>query len=342
MILPSYKNLPIRKIASVFNHTTATYKFYWFLSILELHKRKGNKIKKIDLFSQMVVEPWYTVNYFQLSFGQHDLLQDYIQKYKSKLSLSINEKKENLKQLILSDENSKKDLSHFNNNVPHKFLSPWYSSKRKAEIYSLSQKLVDNPIYSIFEDYIIISSDWSEYLRFHEKILKDYCYWNLSLFLQKRNPSIPGIQNKLIKPAKRNSLSSLRNNYWSIYLAKKNVRCIFTDKSLNPENYELDHFVPYSFVTHDLMWNLIPIDKSFNSSKSNKLPNLNKHFKAFFEIQKDAFFTVQEKNAKKFKDDYLLLFKKLETKDDFKFELFRNTISPLISVAKNNGFEELN
>jgi hypothetical protein len=36
MILPNSNNLPISKLAGVFNSTSATYKFYWFLGIIEL------------------------------------------------------------------------------------------------------------------------------------------------------------------------------------------------------------------------------------------------------------------------------------------------------------------
>ena len=47
----------------------------------------------------------------------------------------------------------------------------------------------------------------------------------------------------------------------------------------------MEHFIPYSFVSHDLIWNLIPADKKFNNSKSDKLPSLNKYFEPFFILQ---------------------------------------------------------
>ncbi|MFN5883821.1 MAG: HNH endonuclease domain-containing protein, partial [Bacteroidota bacterium] len=50
------------------------------------------------------------------------------------------------------------------------------------------------------------------------------------------------------------------------------IQCIYTNNDLVIGNYAVEHFVPYSFVSHDLMWNLIPADTSFNSSKSDKLP----------------------------------------------------------------------
>lgn len=35
MFLPEYHNLPTDKLGCIFKDTTATYKYFWFLSILE-------------------------------------------------------------------------------------------------------------------------------------------------------------------------------------------------------------------------------------------------------------------------------------------------------------------
>jgi hypothetical protein len=33
--LPSEKDLPVNKLAACFNNTVATYKYYWFLSLIQ-------------------------------------------------------------------------------------------------------------------------------------------------------------------------------------------------------------------------------------------------------------------------------------------------------------------
>ncbi|WP_394332935.1 HNH endonuclease domain-containing protein [Olivibacter domesticus] len=38
----------------------------------------------------------------------------------------------------------------------------------------------------------------------------------------------------------------------------------------NIGQYHMERFIPYSFVSHDQIWNLIPSNNSFNISKSNK------------------------------------------------------------------------
>lgn len=105
----------------------------------------------------------------------------------------------------------------------------------------------------------------------------------------------------------------------------------------------LDHFVPYNFVSHGLMWNLIPAHPSINSSKSDKLPRLDTFFSDFFTHQKLAFeIASREKPNTKFRKDYLSIFPNL---DDFLHKdveivksKFRESIEPLVTIASNNGF----
>lgn len=44
------------------------------------------------------------------------------------------------------------------------------------------------------------------------------------------------------------------------------------------KNISIDHFVPWSYVAHDELWNLTPTTRSINSSKSNSLPDWNSYF----------------------------------------------------------------
>lgn len=343
--LPNNSFLPISNLARVFNNTSATYKYYWFLAIIDCVEENQNEIDKEKLFIKMMSIPWYTVNYFHVSFGSQDLIQQTIVELIKITGLSISEKKSTIEKRLKDSTNFniKKLINHFDKNVPHWFLSPWYPGSKRNEIYALSKEFINKPIYSLYSEKIIINEEWFDYLQKHSKILKNFCYWNLSLFLQVRNPNVPDIPNKLIRPAKRNSLSQQRNNYWSKYLnIKKNVTCIFTGKLLHVDNYALDHFIPFAFVSHDLLWNLIPIDSNFNSSKSDRLPSLDQHFNSFFDLQKDAFITLsQTENIKKFKEDYYTIFPTLNHEGDFDRIKFKNVISPLISIAENNGFKHL-
>ena len=86
-----------------------------------------------------------------------------------------------------------------------------------------------------------------------------------------------------------------------------------------------------------MIWNLIPADKLFNSSKNNKLPPFEKYFDKFFDIQSNAFEIIKSKVPNnRFLEDYLLIYPDL--KGILSKKKLKETIQPLITIASNNGF----
>ena len=349
MQLPNIDNLPVNLLAACFNNTSATYKFYWLLSILQSVESGETKILKRDLFARMISNAWFTVNYFHVSFGKQDKLQRTIEVVKNFETLMIDEDKEKIFQILTKTKNGNtlRQLKYFNNQVPHWFLSPWFPRMKRTEIYNASQSFRNKCLYALFDDEIGINPEWKNYLFDNIRVLKDYCYWNLVIFLQAKNPNVPDIPNKLIKPAIRNSLTKQRTQFWDIVVKELgSVKCIYSGEKLTIGNYAVEHFIPYNFVSHDLIWNLIPASKSFNSSKSDKLPPLEKYFNPFFSLQKTAIEIIREKSPKNiFLEDYLTIFYDLdEIKNlpvNFTKEKFKERIQPLITIASNNGFEFL-
>jgi hypothetical protein len=348
--LPTSDDLPISKLSACFNNTTATYKFYWLLSIIESIERRTYKISKKELFSRMVANAWFTINYYKIHFGKQDIIQDAIHQIKNIENITIEEKKEVITQKLITSSNTKTNniLSHFDKNVPHWFLSPWFpklksetDSSKRNRIYAQSKVFSQECIYGLQDKYIEINPAWRNYLSINAKILKDFCYWNLVLYLQGKNPNIPDIPNKLIKPTLRNSLIKQRKKFWDLVINELGtVECIYTGKKLTIGNYAVEHFIPYSFVSHNLIWNLIPANESFNSVKSNKLPSLDKYFKPFFNLQKTAVEIVTAKNPTNiFLEDYLSILPNFST--SLSEEKFKDIIQPLITIASNNGFELL-
>jgi len=342
--LPFSPDINNNALASIFNYTSATYKFYWFLAIVEEVESGNKEIQKDRLFARMISNAWYPVKYFRLSFGSQDHISQLINDFFNSTSIKVSDDKAEIRKCLIEtkDITILKKLYHLDKNVPHKFLSPWFKGSKKS-IYESSQLDFQNSIYHLFKNHIIVNDNWYDYIRLNAKVIKDFIYWNLALFIQARNPSTPDVINKLIKPAKRNSLTKQRNKFWNIYLEKRpETKCIFTNETLNPKNYHVDHFVPYSFVSHDLIWNLIPINSNFNTSKSNKLPLVKKYFDSFYKLQNDAIQVFGKSMPKNFKEEYLSVFPNFEDNEQINYSQYKDVISPLITVAHNNGFEYLN
>lgn len=177
-------------------------------------------------------------------------------------------------------------------------------------------------------------------------MLKDFCYWNLAIYLQGKNPNVPDIPSKLIKPALRNSLNGQRKHFWDVVLKEVGtVDCIYTGEKLSVGKYAVEHFIPFAFVSHDLMWNLIPADPSFNCIKSDKLPSLNTHFEPFYKLQATAIEVVQQVAPKnRYLEDYLTILPELSlinASDGTGKQRYKEQLQPLITIASNNGFEYL-
>jgi len=349
MYLPSYLNLPVNRLAASFGNTSATYKFYWLLALTEAVEQGTTTIQKKEMFSRMIASAWYTVNYFHISFGKQDLIQDAIQVITKEENISIDTSKSALLGKLVASDNpvTQKHLFHFNKNVPHWFLTPWFpkfsgesDGSYKNRIYSESQQFNKQTLYALHDSHIVINPEWTPYLQANARLIKDFCYWNLALFLQSRNPNVPDIPGKLFKPPFRGTLANQRKNYWDIVFKELGtIECIFTNIALKADRYALDHFVPHAFVSHDLIWNLIPIDKSFNAFKSDRLPSIDKHFDKFYSLQKAAYEIISIHNPKnKLLDEYLTIFPELSDQSGFEYQRYKENIQPLIAIAQNNGF----
>ncbi|ALM50137.1 hypothetical protein AMR72_15290 [Flavobacterium psychrophilum] len=348
---PHDNNLPIQKLSGLFSSTSATYKFYWFLALIEAVEKGNTIINKQELFARMVAGAWYTVNYFHVSFGKQDLLQQAVQMIKQTEGIPVNLRQEEIVTRLTASKNllTIKTLWHFDKNVPHWFLTPWFNksgttsdSSYKRYIYDASTTFEQECLYALNGRQVIVNPKWVDYLKIHSRILKDFCLWNLAEFLQLRNPSVPDIAGKLVKPPFRGSLSMQRKQYWDIVFKEiGTIDCIYTNTKMDITNYAVDHFIPHAFVSHDLIWNLAPIDKQFNSTKSNRLPSIEKYLEPFVRLHKHAYEIVTSTFPKnKFLEEYWTVFPLLEN-TGITTETYQSVILPLHTIAGNNGFKTM-
>ncbi len=341
--LPYDERVDVARLGACFNNTSATYKFYWFLSLLEAVEEGGERLTKQDLFARMISHAWYTVHGFHLSFGKSDKLQAAIEQIRDWENLPLDARRQDIHAALVASTHpgTQRVLRHFDANVPHKFLSPWLGSGTRQDVYLRSQHGENYPPYALTPDQraLWIQPYWLDYFRRHAGILKDFCFWNLALFLQTRNPNVPDIPSKLMRPERRGSLNRHKREFWDVVWQEKGaLACIYTGLPLAPGQYDVEHFVPYQFVAHDLMWNLLPADPAFNSRKGDKLPPLDRYFDAFYAVQREALQVIGTTRPRSpFLEDYLMAFRTL----DVSREQYRACIEPMVTIAHNNGFQYL-
>lgn len=319
---------------------------------MQIHAKTENlNINVWDIVTRMVANAWYPIHYFKLSFGKSDSLYGIVNQLHKGINIPIDAGVEAVVESIKSYNESpfvKKLLRTLTLYVPYKFLSPWLGSSTDREIVRRSQMLENDCLYSIHKEgtdfYININPKWNDFLHRHYNVLMDFAYWNLTLFLQARNPNVPAIPNKLIRPEVRNSLIA-QHHYWNdIIRLSGPVNCIYTGRELYINEYELDHFIPWSFVSHDLLWNLIPADGSINSSKSNRLPDLNIYLPKLASMQLHGLKTfIKSGKSPDILEDFISLgytANELVNMSDVEFlNVFERTFTPMNQIALNMGFE---
>lgn len=194
---------------------------------------------------------------------------------------------------------------------------------------------------------IEVDDDWANYIKRNQEIISGWLEYNMILYLQKRNPSVPGIADKLYPPLER-KLEKVKK-YWKLIIGVEPVREIYGNGILTEKDISIDHFVPWSYVAHDEMWNLNPTTKSINSSKSNNLPDWETYFErlARQEYQSYQLMWKYEQIHKEFEK----CAKEHINSDDIKYRVYRegleyneftgqlkSIIMPVYQSAQNCGF----
>lgn len=353
--------LPIEKLTSVFNDVTNSYKFFWFLSILdEIKEGQNEAIRYEDLFNRMIEYVWYPMDYYLLSFGKSDGFKEIINFINAHLKIDNNINAKSITYQIengLSQDQAYEYKSRVNQLarwVPFRFIRPFFenqlrglndskvNSSIKAIALSSSITNTEQCPYWFSGNKIIINRIWYDYFLKNIGLLRGFTYWHLMKFLQKNNPNVPGISEKIFKPTQRN-LGRYISSWKKFIELNPNEKCIYSGIILSID-FSLDHFIPWSFTTNDLIWNLVPVSKQINSSKGNRLPNLERYLVPFSALQYSFFQTMFTNGIEKqVLEEYCLLFNlslndisKL-TKSIFKQKI-KETITPMEQIATNMGF----
>src|SRR4051812_16976674 len=75
-------------LASVFRNTAASYKFFWFLGILNLLERDSGRVfAEKEIVGEMIALAWSPVCFYRLSLGVQDKLQDAVKELQAVASL---------------------------------------------------------------------------------------------------------------------------------------------------------------------------------------------------------------------------------------------------------------
>ncbi len=362
--LPGSGSLPVDKLASLFRSTTTSYKHLFFHSLLSLLKKRGGNgkgnISFGELEMEMLTSAFHTVRYYRLNLGKSDRVAGLINtKLEGLPNAAASTSVEEIERALRNNQEAirKANLLRY---VPYKVLSPWIRGKislgsgdnhqrelhriTSSDLFHSEKFLYRTPQPGIGHDEkeIVLHPEWQRYLFDNIGIIEgwaDHCWLN---YLQSRNPNSPSLANKLWKPGRERSALTRQRNFWDGILKERRFTCIYSHRRITVP-YALDHFLPYSWIGHDQMWNLVPTFASVNSSKGQQLPQP-AYVQKLFETQNRALNIVRNLHPDSWKrkvEDYtvglnlgpddLLIPAKLR-------QAYQSTVKTQLQLARNSGF----
>ena len=302
---PSDNRLKINELSRIFDKKTESYKLFWFGSLLSNILNGKTIISFNELINDMIATAWYMVSEYHLNLGPSDTMEKLILSLDGITPLKPSDSKDNIISYLNCNDNfileKKKMLI---NEVPYRLQSTMLTlndsdwkkgSKARIEMINKHEGLIYKfGPYDGLNTKIYINESWSNYIKDNYSFLEGWYKYNLINYLQKRNPAVPGIPDKLEPPRERN-LTKV-SLFWKECLKHKNFREIYNNQILSLDDISIDHFVPWSYTVSDEFWNLHPTTKSINSNKGNSLPVWNRYFPPLCDIEYNSYSLIHKNN----------------------------------------------
>jgi hypothetical protein len=218
-ILPSADGLDIAALSKILSRTTNSYKFLFFISILDILKERNfqnaGQMSFFDLTVEMLANAWIPHKEFNLSFGIQDTITSKMDNLDLKLPIDWgkNDKQALRRAIASADLTNAQRLMDF---VPYRLISPfleeelagvdkgeWLTLELAMPAIANARFLAKKPIYRFdSDDYkecsaIILHPEWVEYFKANFAAIYD---WDLSgwiEYIEKRNPDVSGVAEML-------------------------------------------------------------------------------------------------------------------------------------------------
>ena len=369
-----YNTLDIEGFSHMMKDPSYCYKFYWLEAIVQLISEGKKNAAYDEIINEMISNAWYSVLEFHVHLSGiwgdgriKDSLEKAVQKLHKLSNLPSNASNVEIKNKIAEfDKELHGEKMTLTQNVPYKALSGFANKySEKIDLNSSSGRMmayynrineIETPLpYSFGEQKgldrkIMFHESWIQMIQDNMAAILGWIQYEKVCWLQNNNPEMPGLVYKLAPlDDKMRKLGHVRK-LWEGILDSTSIIDVFKDEPIRRDAYDVDHFIPWSFVMNDELWNLMPMDSSLNSSKSNRLPQWEKFFVRFANNQYKMYELIHEKTGirKLYESCYRdnlhsiwasqELYRKGNSKEEFYGILERN-MHPVYDSARRQGYE---
>ncbi len=370
-----YNMLDIEGFSHMMKDPSFCYKFYWLEAIVQLISENVKETTFDAVINEMICNAWYSVREFHIHLSglivdangePRDGLERAVNILTQVSDLAPNASKVEIRNAIKEhDAELKTAKEQLTNMVPYRALAGFFKNhdltvnwdsitRLTAYIEEINRDIVLLPYTlgpsSKLKKEIYFQEDWIKMIQDNTVSILGWIQFEKVKWLQNNNPEVPGLVYKLAPmDEKMRKLNNVRK-LWEGILELTEVRDVFTDKALTSKKYDVDHFIPWSFVMNDELWNLMPMDSSLNSSKSNYLPKWDPFFERFAQNQFMMYELIHAKEGihKLFESCYRdnihsiwavqELYRKGNNKEVFCGILCKN-MEPVYDSARRQGYE---
>ena len=308
-----YSNkLDVKKFEHLLSNNDQGYKFFWLEAILKLIAQNRQLFTFEDVIDEMIVGAWRMVTHYHLRLGHtvngnaENFLEHAIRILYECSKEDVGNKSPSKDRLLFLiqkyQDNLMDDKLHLTDYVPYRLIKPFVEKEGKDYIdgknygrfiaYLNAFTKVNHEFFYDITDAenplkrrVRLNEEWVNFILQNYAVIMGWLRFNKALFIQDRNPGVPGVMYK-VAPENEEKRKSLKNarELWiaTVDVTGRPLYEIYTGNELSIDEFDLDHFVPRSYVSNDELWNLTPMAKKLNSSKNNKLPE-RRYIKDFVE-----------------------------------------------------------
>ena len=316
-----YNTLDIEGFSKMMNSPSYCYKFYWLEAIVQLISANKTEATYDEIINKMISNAWYPVLEYHIHlsgiYGK-DIIKDNLERAVLRLQ-ELSQLANNASDIEITNNlhefSEDKELRFYKKeltkNVPYKALSGFANrgsekinldssaGRLRAYYNKLSQSEILLP-YTFNDDkglkrVITFNDGWIQMIRDNTVNILGWIQLEKVKWLQNNNPEVPGLVYKLAPADEKMRKLTNARKLWDAVLEVKPIVDVFKNEPIDAEKYDLDHFIPWSFVMNDELWNLMPMDSSWNSKKNNKLPKWDLFFEQFADNQFDLYELLYEK-----------------------------------------------
>ncbi len=371
-----HNTLDIEGFSHMMKDPSYCYKFYWLEGIVKLLSEGVHNTTFDAVINEMIVSAWYSVREFHIHLSGlqadghvRDGLERAIVKLTELSNLSSNASRiEILNAIKEHDIELKSAKEQLTNMVPYRALAGFFKAKESVVPWD-SVKRITTYIENINKDVVVLpytlgpssklkkemyfQPAWAEMIRDNTVSILGWINYEKIKWLQNNNPEVPGLVYKLAPmDEKMRKLNKVRK-LWNGILDISEVKDVFTEKNIVSDQYDVDHFIPWSFVMNDELWNLMPMDSSLNSAKSNRLPKWDPFFRRFADNQYLLYGLIYEREGihKLYVDCYKdnlhsiwagqELYRKGNSREEF-YNILEKNMRPVYDSAGRQGYEVWN